>query len=693
MARIPTAADAGLGEQIARGPRFNETQVPRSAFGGGIGEAMQQAGQQMQHADDQERHAQMLEQRQAMAVREAEQRSKALARLKMGQDDLLQAADEVGQGIASGQITKDGAAQAWRDRVNEVTTATLADTPEDHRQAVQLDLAERAKRLDRAVGQAVLKRGQADTRANIGQILESTGRQYMTDPQGAESLALTTLRDLGPVAGMAPDEIAKAGQRWQETTRAAKGYSLITEARRDNKALDAAIARINSDEFAALDPQRKAEILNQAEGFRVANVQRAEAAARLAQARHEHLLKTAEAAYNAAAGIVQTGKALSPEYIQQLTTATAGTPFAQALPELLKQAPERSAFGMQPLQAMDRTILDERARLNAGGTNPAAEKRMQQLEHIRDQARKDYEADPLPAAQERGLLGQINPLDTSNVQNLVSGLGERLQQAALVSQQTGRTESPLLRTEAEQLGKSLSVLPVPERAAAVATLAGALGPQMAAALGKQMSPKDEALGLALAMAGEKTPPISGLFGMKDPGGRYTAELVLKGQQAKKDGTSTKGSKQPDMVASKWGAAVAEYIGDALPQGVGDQVRSAAVLIAHGIASEQGGELSGKDLVRAARLAVGGDVIEYNGRKVALTGGIDEDKLTQRMRSITAADTGGDVMAGGRRMTAGEFAAVARDAPLMAVGKGQYAPLVQGRPVLRADGTPLVIGVR
>ena len=51
------------------------------------------------------------------------------------------------------------------------------------------------------------------------------------------------------------------------------------------------------------------------------------------------------------------------------------------------------------------------------------------------------------------------------------------------------------------------------------------------------------------------------------------------------------------------------------------------------------------------------------------------------------------MAGGRRMTAAEFAAVARDAPLMAVGKGQYAPLVQGRPVLRADGTPLVIGVR
>ena len=53
----------------------------------------------------------------------------------------------------------------------------------------------------------------------------------------------------------------------------------------------------------------------------------------------------------------------------------------------------------------------------------------------------------------------------------------------------------------------------------------------------------------------------------------------------------------------------------------------------------------------------------------------------------------DVLAGGRRMTAAEFAAVARDAPLMAVGKGQYAPLVQSRPVLRADGTPLVIGVR
>lgn len=682
MARIPTAADAGLGEQIARGPRLSETQIPRGAFGGGIGEAMQQAGQQMQHADAQERHAQMLEQRQAMAVREAEQRSKALARLKMGQDDLLLAADEVGQGIASGQIAKEGAAQAWRDRVNEVTTATLADTPEDHRQAVQLDLAARANRLDRAVGKAVLQRGQADTRANIGQILESTGRQYMADPQGAESLALTTLRDLGPVAGMAPDEIAKTGQRWQETTRAAKGYSLITEARRDNKSLDVAIGRINSGEFAALDPQRKAEILNQAEGFRVSNIQRAEAAARAAQARHEHMLRTAEAAYTAATGIVQTGKMLSPEYIQQLTTATAGTPFAQALPELLRQAPERSAFGMQSLQDMDRAILDERGRLNTGGTNPAAERRIQQLESIRDQARKDYPADPLPAAQERGLLGQITPLDTSNVQALVSGLSGRLDQAALVSQKTGRTESPLLMTEAEQLGKSLSILPVPERAAAVATLAGALGPQMSAALGRQMSPKDDALGLALAMAGEKTTQ-----------GRYTAELVLRGQQAKKDGTSTKGSKQPEMVASKWGAAVAEYIGDSMPQGVGDQVRNAAVLIAHGIASEQGGELSGKDVARAARLAVGGEVIEYNGRKVPLPAGLDEDKLAQRMRSITATDTGGDVLAGGRRMTAAEFAAVARDAPLMAVGKGQYAPLVQGRPVLRADGTPLVIGVR
>ena len=205
---------------------------------------------------------------------------------------------------------------------------------------------------------------------------------------------------------------------------------------------------------------------------------------------------------------------------------------------------------------------------------------------------------------------------------------------------------------------------------------------VSAALGRQMSPKDDALGLAMAMAGEKTSQ-----------GRYTSELVLKGQQAKKDGTSTKGSKQPEMVASKWGAAVAEYLGDSMPQGVGDQVRNAAVLIAHGIASEQGGELSGKDVARAARLAVGGEVIEYNGRKVPLPAGLDEDKLAQRMRSITATDTGGDVMAGGRRMTAAEFAAVARDAPLMAVGKGQYAPLVQGRPVLRADGTPLVIGVR
>jgi len=175
----------------------------------------------------------------------------------------------------------------------------------------------------------------------------------------------------------------------------------------------------------------------------------------------------------------------------------------------------------------------------------------------------------------------------------------------------------------------------------VATLAQAIGPQAAQGLAVQMDKKDKGMALAFAFSGSQTTE-----------GRFTSELLLKGQQAKLDGTSTKGEKQPDLKPAQWSAHIAAELDGVFPaQTLTDQTREAAVLIAHGIASEQGGRLSTKDLDRAVRLAVGESVVEHNGRKVLLPAGVDEDMLAKRLRSISAEELAkqapeGQVRAGG-----------------------------------------------
>src|SRR5574341_882589 len=118
---------------------------------------------------------------------------------------------------------------------------------------------------------------------------------------------------------------------------------------------------------------------------------------------------------------------LSHEYSAQVSKDVIGTPYELAFKELLKQAPAKSAFGMQPLAVMDQAISQARAQLNVSGTNPQAEKTLSQLEHIRDQARRDYAEDPLLAAQERGIVQAVAPINVENMQSLLGTIGKRVE--------------------------------------------------------------------------------------------------------------------------------------------------------------------------------------------------------------------------------------------------------------------------
>lgn len=669
MARIP--AGEQLGQRVAQPMRFSDAVTPGDAFGSPVAEGVRHAAIDIQKQRDEEaRHAQLQA--------EAADKAAAVAAMTRARDGLAALHDDTVEGVRTGTIDKTKAADEWQQRTRDFMAGALEGVPAVHRGAVQADLDHQVATFSRGVRKSVELRDQQDVRSGINDTLEYTQRLYSTDPKAAEQLATETLRTLGPFSGMDPAAIQKAGQAWKEGTRYTKAYGMVNGARRDNAELDKVAAQLDTPEFEALDPQRKAQLLTQVEGFKVANVQRAEAEARRRQAEEERRLRHAEAQFNAANSILTTGKVLSDAYVQQVSQAVAGTPFDLAFKEALRQGPEQAAFGQQSLATMERLLSQTRAQLNVNGTDPATEKRLKQMETIRDQARKDYAEDPLLAAQERGVLPGVASLDTSSIAGLISTIGERTGQAALVAQQVGGAVSPLLRSEAESVVKILNVLPVDQRSSALAQLASAIGPQQAAALGHQMAPKDKALGIALGLAGDKT-----------TAGRYTSEIVLKGAQAIKD----KAVKEDNRALVGVRAAVAAEIGDAyIDQTLRERMIDAAVYAEYGLQAE-----SDSDPRRAVRLVTGG-IVERNGRKVPLPRGMSASDFDKRIQQVTAVDIApqlvdGKVYVSGTAMPAADFLAQVPNAALLHAGQGRYAVQTGAGLATNAAGRPLIIEVK
>jgi hypothetical protein len=685
MARIP--AGEGFGEVVARPQRLNEAAVPRAAFGAPQAEAATQAGgalmdaaaMQQREIDAQRREELALarqEAARAKAAADAAQRARAAMQVQTIESDLDVITDEVAEGVRTGQVPKDKAGEEFKRRTQERIKVGMESMPAEHVELAQMGVNNRVTRLSRSVTKAVTQRDQADVRSGIDSQLEYAQRMYLTDPAKADAIVATTLESLGPHSGLDPQQLGKLHQGWKEGTRLNKVNTLVQAARADNRALDAVAASLNGDEFADIDPARKTAILGQIEGFKVSNIQKAESQARAAQARQEATLKRAEAEFTAAQSLTNAGKPLSQDYIDRVSKATAGTPYAAAFQESLKAAPANTAFGVQPLAVQERLLVEARADLQKNGTNPAAEKRIGELERMYETAKREYKEDPLLAAQERGIM-QLAPVDTTSVAGLVQTLGGRMEQAAIASRQTGAAVSPLVKAEAEQVAKMIDILPVDQRASAVAQLAQAVGPQHAAAMGQQLDGKNKALGIAFALAGSKT-----------NFGRYKSELVLRGQQALKD----KAVKEDNAALTGIRAQVAAELGDAVTGPARETLIEASVLTYYGKQSE-----GSANVKEAVSIATGG-VVERGGRKVVLPDGIAAPEFDKRLRtlqptSFAAQAPDGQVYAGGEPVPLDAFVKQLPDAALMTAGNGRYYVRAGGGFVTNKDRRPIVVEVR
>lgn len=671
MARIPTAQ--GLGDVIAQpGPAV---MTSPNAQGAGLAQGLFRVGATLQQVAGQEA-------RQAAALRESADRAAAVDALTYTRDDLATLRDDFTEGVRTGARDKREAGAEWERMTAERISAALEGVPQAHRGAVQRGLDHEARKLRRDVARAVMKRDQSDVGAGIDSTMERAQRLYRTDPIAAEELVAGSLVELGPAAGLTPEQIGQRRQAWREGAQYTTAYEAVSAGRADEQALGAAeqtLARMD-----ALDPQKKAQLQDRITLYRAGIESRRAAAEQRARGEEERKLRIAEHSFNAFQSLADKGTALDPTYIDSTLKAVAGTPYEAAVRGLAKQAAETGGLAARSPAELQAAIQALDTQIAQSGRTPELDKRRDQVEKVLTAMNNDMAADPLPAALQRGWITNIAPVDVSSPQAMARSIGERLNQTTMVMTKLGRPVSPLREQEATTVKQGLDLLPVKERAAAVGVLAQTLGPQFSAGLAAQMDKQDRALALAFGLAGSKT-----------SAGRNVSELVLGGAQAMKDGTSTKNEKQAAVKPQEWKRVIATEVAGLYPS---DRQRAdtgdAALYVAHGIAAEQGGALDDNDLERAVRLAVGGPVIDHNGRRIPLVN-TTEEALSNRLRTITSADLqlpDKVVRAGGVAVAADEFVKALPGQQLMYAGPGRYAVIVQGRPVTTSRGAPVIISV-
>lgn len=664
--------------------------APAAAFGDAQGTAdlganlsnVADAMQAKQVKAAQEAERQMRERLQADAALERAKAANAVLDREIAVDAISK---DISARVESGDLHYDQAPVEYKKAITALGTPKLTTSD-----PVTVENFDRGiKRADfkgeSGIATVVTKARGADMRTQTDGVLDRLGK--LAGMPGADVAAITKQAD-----GL--DELGRQayggawGKKKQDFIDASWDAQLNQQAmsvRNDVKGVDALAQKVTSGEYAdKLDSNRRNSLVAKLDGYKTSLIQRNEAAAARAERERERLLKHAEAEFNTFQALADKGTILSPEYVDRAVAATAGTPYQGGIKALAQQARETGGLASQPLRAQQ-SLLDQIDRqISATGRTPELDKRREQISKVLTASESDLKANGLRAGLERGVIAAIAPLDTSTPEGFAGSVAERIKQAGTVAAWAGKTVSPLDADEAETVRKMLSALPPKQRSEAVATISGAVGPKLAGAIAEQLDKQDRPLALAFATAGDRT-----------TANRYTSELILKGAGAIKDGTVMKDSAK----VTGWRATIATEVEGAIEnEQAATAVKDAAYYIAAGIAHENGGSLSSSDLKNAVRLAVGGDVVEHNGKKIPIPAGMDQGDFEKRIKSVSAADIAkqsqdGKVRVGGVEMSAQDFAASVPGQQLMYAGPGRYFVIVKGRPVVNSQGKPITVGVK
>lgn len=667
MAQIPRGDQ--FGQAIAQPARYNETQVPRAAFGEGIANVAIAIGQDM-----------IQEEQRQKAERSAADKALAIQKMSGAAADLRDAADDIVARVANGQLEKTRAEEEWGYVSQERIAAVVNEIPVEYQGVAKGDMEVKSRQFARVVRRGVAARDREDTRAGLMYFLETQERFAVTNPEQATHAAIAAIDELAPHAGMGPQDIAKLSYGFRERVAANRALDLVRRSSDSIEALDKAVEQLQGDGYADLTPERRGQIENQVMARKSYLQQREQTRIAREEAAAARRARAAEDAYKATQTIIDSGAIPSPEYLDIVSAKTSGTPYSDALKTLLKQSAERTGFASLSPQQQQAQLLELRARANTQGTTPELEARIRTMEKISAETKRQIETDPLLYGVNRRLIDEVQPVDLSNPQVLPAVLRQRAEQAATVAARLGRPVSPLLRYEAEQLAQLMSNLPVPQQRSMVSTIARSLEPRQAQALAGQIAPKDDTLGLALFLSSnaQRAP--------RDP-----AELVLLGADAIKAGRIKPASS--DSLARDDHRDIADRLSE-VPWPT-TQARDAAISAAQKVYDGLRG--TGKRSVREAiNLATGG-LTEWADAKVPIPYGMTPRDFRRSMEGLDPKRV--EEMAGGTQVVVGgkaiEVSTLVRNinaVRLIPAGVGSYALESGGQLVLTSRGAPLRIKI-
>ncbi|KAF1041782.1 hypothetical protein [Xylophilus sp.] len=606
---------------------------------------------------------------------DTQRRAQDIRRMADTEGALSALQDEIGQGLQAGVIDPTKAHGLYGEKAKQIISSQVGNVGPLYRDAVQAQLEGAAMR----VGGRVRDMATRQVQQNIGGELTALGNalEREPDPKLASQRYNDAVRAMGPAAGMTPAQIESSTNTFREKAYSTKAYTMLSAARNDMGALNKVQEALSSDEFAALDPQRRAQLIAQADGYKVSLEQRAVAAAQREEIRAQARERKAGQLVNGVYKLAIDGKKIDPEYAAEVTQAAAGTAYESMLPGILKAAPEGTAFATQPTAQRVAILQQLTAQGNRDGWTPESSQRFENLQKSHDAALRDAQADPLTAAAERGVILNVTPLDMSGgMATLMQGLQSRTMQAASVETWTGRPTSPFTADEAPQVATFLTSLPPDQRASALADMQQMVGPRVMGAIATQINSKDRALGLS-----------AGLGDLRMADGGLLSQQLLRGDQAIKD------KRVPESDLNRWRADIAKEVrGTMASPVVEDAAIDAAVLL------QASGQAGGNRMnSREAVAAVAGEIVERNGSRIPLPRGMSSSDFNSALKApspgmILTPTPDGFVYSSGNKIPISKFLGGLRDAPLRHAGQGLYTVSAGAGSVLNENGQPVLITV-
>jgi len=473
-------------------------------------------------------------------------------------------------------------------------------------------------------------------------------------------------------AQIGTDQAQKQGQAFRELATHAHFQRKVVESQNSWSGLGALEKSIagNTD----MEPRQQSGLLAAIATRRSALENRAAAAA-------DRRDRQAERAWNEIQQIERDGVPIDPKWLAPKLTALKGTPLEAQATDLLRGVVESAGLGTKTLPEQDRAIQSLQADILANGNTPDRSRRLQKAVTIRDAQLADIRKDPWEASLRRMDIDAIPPIRTDSLEGLATSLAQRLELAPTIERRAGRAVSPLRPDEVEGVVGVLKALPIPQQSAWLGRMQSLVGPASMRAFAAQAKDKDNALGIAAALAAED----------QSEAGRKVGQLYLAGRKAKTD-KLVKVDERPE-----WGdeASIRKLVRGAFATPDAENDATEAALNVYLGMKAEGISPSYEAAVRATT----GSITEHNGAKFVMPRGWDESRTKRAIGRIDqalieqAAGTTEPLFLGGLRISAGNVAESIRQAKLRPYGNNRYRVQL-GESFVTVDGNrPLIISLK